>query len=58
MVNHKSPLEACSPEILAKINEYEGIKDFLELCFNRNQFQRPTAAMLLQHPIFKETPMA
>jgi len=53
MVNHKSPLEACDLVTLARINEYEGVREFLELCFNRNQSERANATMLLQHPIFQ-----
>jgi len=53
MVNHKSPLEACDLVTLAKINENEGVREFLELCFNRNQSERVSAAMLLKHPIFE-----
>jgi len=53
MVNHKSPLEACDLVTLAKINENEGVREFLELCFNRNQSERVSATMLLKHPIFE-----
>jgi hypothetical protein len=52
MVNHKSPLEACDPPTLAKINESPGVREFLEHCFNRNQSERASASQLLTHPIF------
>lgn len=52
MVNHKSPLEACDPPTLAKINESSGVREFLEHCFNRDQSERASASQLLTHPIF------
>lgn len=52
MVTHKSPLDVCDPETLKKIEEKEGVRDFLELCFAREKSERPPAFKLLEHSIF------
>ncbi len=54
MVNHKSPLEASNTHTLEKLNEHEHVRDFLDLCFNRDKAARPSAATLLQHPLLKD----
>jgi len=52
MVSKKSPLEMCDPAAMAKIEEREGVKEFLELCFSREKSERPSAFKLLGHRIF------
>jgi hypothetical protein len=52
MVNNKSPLDLCDPQILEKINNYQGLSEFLNLCFSREKEKRPTAATLLANPLF------